>query len=117
MNKANTKYGKLVTAEDYRLVFESSCCRSSDRIFFVIAKKNDFDQARLGLAIAKKKIRLSVNRNRIKRLIRESFRHHRDILKGMDVVVVQKKITLINNKNITQSINMHWDNLLQCKKH
>lgn len=118
INRSKTKYGKLVSATDYRLVFKSSCCRSSDEIFLVIARKNDFDQARLGLAIAKKKIRFAVSRNRVKRLIRESFRHHFDILKGIDVVVmVQKKIILISNKKITQSINMHWNNILQCKKY
>lgn len=118
VNRAKTKYGRLISAADYRLVFESSNCRSSDEFFFVIARKNGLDQGRLGFAIAKKKIRLAINRNRIKRLIRESFYHHQNTLKGIDVVVmVQKEITLISNKKITQSINIHWDNVLQCRKH
>jgi len=109
------KLNRIVKPEDYRQVFKSSC-RSVDDTFLVIAKKNDLKCARLGLAISKKNISKAVSRNNIKRAIRESFRHHKNILKGIDVVVVvHRKQTTINNKTVNESLGAHWKNISQCK--
>lgn len=45
---------------------------------------------RLGLAVSKKVDKRAVGRNRIKRLVRDWFRHSRDELPGCDLVVVAK---------------------------
>lgn len=109
------KLNRIVKPEDYRQVFKSSC-RSVDDTFLVIAKKNDLKCARLGLAISKKNVSKAVSRNNIKRAIRESFRHHKNILKGIDVVVVvHRKQTTINNKTVNESLGAHWKNISQCK--
>ncbi len=47
--------------------------------------------ARLGIVVAKKNVRLAVARNRLKRIVRESFRQQQDSLQGLDVVVIIKK--------------------------
>ncbi len=47
--------------------------------------------ARLGLAVAKKVSLKAHERNRLKRLIRESFRQNQAILKGLDLVVVPRR--------------------------
>ena len=109
------KSNRIVRPEDYRQAFKSSC-RSADDKFLVIAKKNDLNRARLGLAISKKNISKSANRNKIKRAIRESFRHHKNTLKGVDVVVVvHKKHNIINNKTVNESLSAHWKHISQCK--
>ena len=109
------KSSRIVKPEDFRQVFKSSC-RSEDNTFLVLAKKNDLKWARLGLAISKKNISKAVNRNNIKRVIRESFRHHKNILKAIDVVVVvNRKQTTINNKTINESLDTHWKSISQCK--
>jgi len=108
------KSNRIVKPEDYRQVFKSSC-RSVDDTFLVIAKKNDLKRARLGLAISKKNINKAVSRNNIKRAIRESFRYHKNILKGIDVVVIHRKQTTINIKIINESLSVHWKNISQCK--
>ncbi len=46
---------------------------------------------RLGLVIGKESVKLSVERNRLKRLIRDSFRLHQELLAGLDIVVVARK--------------------------
>lgn len=47
---------------------------------------NDISQARLGLAISRKAAPHAVDRNRIKRLIREHFRHNQRHLPAVDLV-------------------------------
>ena len=46
------------------------------------------DAPRLGLAIAKKKVPLASNRNRIKRLIREQFRLSQANFPPVDIIVM-----------------------------
>jgi len=75
------------------------------------------DQTRLGLAISKKNVNRATNRNQIKRAIRESFRRHKNLLNGLDVVVVaHKKQIIINRKNIIESMGAHWKTISQCRE-
>lgn len=46
--------------------------------------------ARLGLVVAKKHLKRAIDRNRFKRLVRESFRSHQLQLAGLDVVVLAR---------------------------
>ena len=50
------------------------------------ARPNDLGVPRLGLIVAKKVLRRAVDRNRVKRVIRESFRKRRG-LPALDIVV------------------------------
>jgi|TARA_B100000315_G_scaffold249896_1_gene281826 ribonuclease P protein component len=44
--------------------------------------------ARLGLVVAKRDIRRANERNQVKRIVREAFRHKRDELPALDVIVL-----------------------------
>jgi ribonuclease P protein component len=60
---------------------------------------------RLGLAIAKKRVKLAVQRNRIKRIIRESFRLNQHVLPAIDMVVMVKSgIDQLDNKEINKEL-------------
>lgn len=63
---------------------------ASNRYFRVLARSNELDRARLGLAVSKKVARRAVDRNAIKRIVRESFRHRADVLGGWDFVVLPR---------------------------
>ncbi|MBL6749131.1 MAG: ribonuclease P protein component [Nevskia sp.] len=52
----------------------------------VVCTPNGLDGPRLGLALARKSVPLAVARNRIKRLIREEFRHNQQRLPAADLV-------------------------------
>ena len=110
------KSNRISSPKDYSQIFKSSY-RSADEIFLVLARKNNLNQARLGLAISKKNVIRAASRNQIKRVIRESFRHNKKKLSGLDVVVVaHRKQIIINNKTIIESISAHWKNISQCRK-
>jgi len=83
--------------------------RSRDQLFTVLYRDNELDFARLGLAISKKHCKKAVDRNRIKRVIRESFRHHSADLAGLDVVVLnQPATTAARNPAMFESLARHW---------
>lgn len=84
----------------------------------MLAIANQQDYPRLGLAIAKKHVRRAVDRNRIKRLIRESFRHNLTFLSGLDIVVLARKgVENSTNEILTSALNKHWKVLnQQCKE-
>ena len=101
---------KLRCSKDFTAAF-SSHNRSSDKFFLFLAIDNNKNLARLGLAVSKRNITKAVERNRIKRLIRESFRIRKKKLKGKDVVVFVKKQFDAKQYNIEQTFATHWDRI------
>ena len=78
-------------------------------MFTVLSRENRKKSARLGLAISKKNCRLAVQRNRLKRIVRESFRSHRETLGGVDFVVTcQTAASRASNKKLFDSLAEHW---------
>ena len=57
----------------------------------MLACASEQPQARLGIVVAKRNVKLAVDRNRLKRLVRESFRQQQEHLGGLDIVVIIKK--------------------------
>ena len=114
MNVVTGKFSRnsrLLTAKDYARVFENPL-RSSDNYFTVLARKSNSGDARLGLAVSKKNAKLAVERNRIKRLIRESFRAHKDELYGLDIVVMNRRLTAHqDNRTLALSLSRHWQKM------
>ena len=58
------------------------------RHFRIHVTDSHFQYPRLGLVVSKKASKKAVQRNRIKRQIREAFRHSQDRLSDMDFIVV-----------------------------
>ncbi|MEN8220394.1 MAG: ribonuclease P protein component [Pseudomonadota bacterium] len=112
-----TRQLRLLKAQDYKYVFERPA-KSTDPYLTVLARPNGRDFARLGLAISKKRLKRAVDRNRLKRLIRESFRHHQSHLAGLDCVVLAKNgVAQVNNHTLLLSLARHWQQLShRCKK-
>jgi ribonuclease P protein component len=70
------------------------------------------DHARLGMTASAKKLRTAVGRNRVRRLVRESFRHAADRLDGLDIVVLAKEPSArASNGEIFASLDVHWARL------
>lgn len=80
---------RLRTAAEFSPVFRHGR-RVADQCFVLLARPNQGVTARLGLAVARKAVRRAVQRNRMKRLIRNSFRERRQQLAALDIVVLVK---------------------------
>ena len=74
--------------------------------FYLIFKENLFDNSRIGLTVSKR-IGNAVVRNRIKRIIRDYYRHNRILVsKNIDIIIIAKKyVAGKTNKEIFESLN------------
>ena len=107
-----SKSSRLLNAADYTAVFASTKLKVSRRFFLLLAKPNERACERLGIVIAKKNIPKAVNRNRIKRQIRESFRKNRKRLGSVDVVVLARAdADKLSNSQIICDLNTLWQDL------
>lgn len=78
-------------------------------MFAVFVRSNGGTQARLGLSIAARVIGGAVRRNRLKRLIRESFRQHQHELPAVDIVInARAGARNADNAAIARSLERHW---------
>jgi ribonuclease P protein component len=76
---------KMRKTDEFSSVFRFRCVGGGMGLD-VLAAPNGLDYARLGLIIPKKIVSTAVGRNRVKRLLRESFRLQQASLAGLDVV-------------------------------
>ncbi len=80
----------------------------------VIARPNGLEHARLGLAVGVRSAGNAVNRNRIKRLVRESFRHRQQELPAVDLVVNARPAAgKAANAEIAESVGVLWSRIAQ----
>ncbi|MFQ6004765.1 MAG: ribonuclease P protein component [Woeseia sp.] len=103
-----SRESRLPDTGSFRRVFKKAM-KSRDALFTVVSRANDNKGARLGLAISRKNCRLAARRNRLKRVVRESFRMHRANLHGLDVVVMsQPAASSAPNAKLFDSLALHW---------
>ncbi len=106
------KTSRLLNAADYKAVFSNAQFKVSCRHFLVLAISNSRSSPRLGLVIAKKNVALAVQRNRIKRQLRDSFRHNKAILGKLDLVVLARKdADKLDNNQLKNTIETLWQDL------
>ncbi len=108
---------RLTSSPSFQALFNAAQARSSDGSFTVLARGNDLKRARLGLAITKKKTARASARNQLKRIARESFRHHQLQLRGLDLVVIgQVGANGKSSAALFESLRRHWNKINdQCK--
>lgn len=97
---------------DFNRVFRGGR-KSGCGSFTVLALVNEKSHPRLGLAVAKRAVRRAVARNRLKRLIRESFRNGQRDLGGLDLVVLCKPgAARMSNADVRAALETHWRRLV-----
>ena len=109
-----SRQSRLLKPAEFKLVFQQPT-RSSDDCFRILARANGKQRHRVGMAISKKTCARAVARNRIKRVVRESFRAQ---LTGatsdnmLDFVVLPTvQAAKQSNKTLNESLSTHWQRL------
>jgi len=78
---------RLAGRRDFRRVFEEGRKFVGRNLNLWLLRTGSKEPARLGLSVSSK-VGIAVRRNRLKRLVREAFRHNRQALaEGWDMVV------------------------------
>ena len=102
---------RLTHKKDFQRVFDHAT-KSGDPCFTVLFTGNQQDHSRLGLAITKKMVKRAVDRNRIKRIVRESFRLNQHRLGAVDIVVLARNSTKERASQLLfASLEKHWNRL------
>ena len=108
------KQHRLLTARDFQRVFDQSGLKASSKRISLLAATNQLGYPRIGFIIPKKQIRLAAQRNRIKRVIRESFRLQGTSHFGYDIIVlVRKGLDENDNAGIRADFEYLWKKLKQ----
>ncbi|UTW05934.1 ribonuclease P protein component [Pseudomonas benzenivorans] len=116
MSRGFGREKRLLTPRQFKAVFDSPSGKAPGKNVLLLARNNDSDHPRLGLVIGKKSVKLSVERNRLKRQIRESFRLNQDKLAGWDIVVVARKgLGDLQNAELAQQFGKLWQRLARNK--
>jgi len=109
-----SRQSRLLKPVEFRLVFKDPL-RSDDNYFRVLARANSNNRHRLGMAVSKKTCARAVDRNRIKRIVRECFRTRlAEQLEGetLDFVVMPKQTAIgESNGTLDNSLINHWQTL------
>ena len=106
------KTSRLLNATDYSAVFDKTQFKVSCRYFLILARFNSNENTRLGLVVAKKHIPTAVQRNRVKRLIRTSFRSLDPLPRHLDLVVLVKKgADKIQNRQAFALLSTLWSDV------
>ncbi|QRP63916.1 ribonuclease P protein component [Rhodanobacter sp. FDAARGOS 1247] len=91
----------------------TSSGRAGGRCFHMRFRENELGHARLGLAISKRVSKRAVERNRIKRLLRESFRRVRHQLPAVDMMVMAREQAAgVPGPQLLTELDALWKKLL-----
>ena len=99
----------IPSKEGFSEIFSSPDKKHSTDNFLLLCKDNSLEHPRLGVAIRKKDIKLAVNRNRIKRKIKGSFRSKVLELPKKDYVVLVKKKVPDKGDDLNKDLEILWN--------
>mgnify|MGYP001766027851 FL=1 len=117
MSQDFSRQKRLLNPRQFKAVFDSPSGKIPGKNVLLLARENGLDHPRIGMVIGKKSVKLSVERNRLKRLIRESFRLHQALLGGWDIVVVARKgMSDSDNAETCRQFSKFWKRLMRIQK-
>lgn len=106
---------RLKRKSDFESVFANPS-KASHRYLLALYRPNSYSHARIGIILSKHRVKRAVDRNLIRRHIRESFRQQQTLLKGLDIVVLVRSecipLKTRDIKALQHDINRLWQILL-----
>lgn len=110
--EAFDKSQRLLVSADYSYVFDQASHKVSHRHYLVLAREKNQGPARLGLVVSKKNVRLAARRNRVKRVVRETFRRRTCSLDSLDIVFLARKgFDTLSPSDQSQLMAQAWERL------
>ena len=107
-NYSYTKKDRLQKANQFSRVFDHAT-KTSSEFFTILSRENEVHQPRLGIVVAKRRAKRSVDRNILKRIIRESFRLNKHTLPAYDFIVILKRpIKIIKRTHLRIQMDSLW---------
>jgi ribonuclease P protein component len=110
-----SKQQRLLNSAEFKQVIISPIAQIADNVFTIRvaylqnseSEKGKFSQ--LGITIPKRYVRKAVQRNTIKRIVRESFRLNHSNVPALAIVVMLRRTLLeLNKKEIRTKIDNLW---------
>jgi ribonuclease P protein component len=108
-----SKQKRLLKPFEFQRVFAQANLKASTRNLLLLAAPNKLTHARVGFVITKKQVQHAVQRNRIKRIIREYFRLHCNEMPPVDIIVLARKgFDGLSNDDINNGFASLWLKLI-----
>ncbi|WP_447530480.1 ribonuclease P protein component [Vreelandella sp. TE19] len=103
---------RLLNAGDFSYVFEQADLKVHGKGMMALARFNTRGHPRVGLVVSKKNVKRAVDRNRFKRLVRESVRLRQHRLPSVDIVILAKRgVQDIDNETLYRQLHGMWKRL------
>ena len=103
---------RITKAREYARIFKQGT-HTHGKFWQIISTPSDNENSSLGLAVSKKIHKRAAERNLLKRLARETFRLNQDNLKGVDLVVMTKNYTKVDNRMLTADLQSLFSKVSQ----
>lgn len=79
----------------------------------ILYRSNQKNHARIGIIVGKRVANSAVARNRIRRIVRDSFRFNQEKLTGWDIVVIaRQQCDTLSKEKIRKGIDDLWEKLM-----
>lgn len=107
-----TRECRLLSPKAFSTVMDAPTLRATQPAFMLLARENTLGVARIGFILPKRRVRLAVARNCVKRIMRESFRHRLPGLAGLDIVVMARNgLDALDAAALRQAADRQFDYL------
>jgi ribonuclease P protein component len=103
---------RLLKSSDYTEVFDNNSVRVAHPNLLILSEPNGTETSRLGLVIGKKNVPTAVARNKIKRVVRETFRLT-ELPVAVDLVFLARKdLGKLSSTELATLIQQSWGRLI-----
>lgn len=100
---------RLLTPAHFQVVFSNPPVKAVTAELTMLACPNDKGVPRIGVTVSKKRAKRAVDRNRIKRQIRETFRLKQHKIPAFDIVIIAKPgIVQLDNETMRLRLDYLW---------